>query len=146
MALHNTGLASVAYLYCNFHDKDKQSHRSLLLSILLQLSAQLNLHCGILSKLFLAHDSGERRPSDRVLTNCLKEMFSLLGQGLIFIVIDALDECPNNSGMPTAREEVLEFIKDLACLGLANLHICVMSRPEIRDCHGSHQPTGFCHG
>ena len=33
--------------------------------------------------------------------------------------------------MPTARGEVLEFIKDLAGLGLANLHVCVTSRPEI---------------
>ena len=131
MGLHDAGLASVAYFYCDFRDEDKRSHRSLLLSILSQLSAQSNLCCGILSKLVSAHDSGERRPSDRALTNCLKEMFSLPGQGPIFIVIDALDECPDNSGMPTAREEVLEFIKDLACLGLGNLHICVTSRPEI---------------
>jgi len=131
MGLHDAGLASVAYFYCDFRDEDKRSHRSLLLSILSQLSAQSNLRCGILSKLVSAHDSGERRPSDRALTNCLKEMFSLPGQGPIFIVIDALDECPDNSGMPTAREEVLEFIKDLACLGLGNLHICVTSRPEI---------------
>jgi hypothetical protein len=58
-------------------------------------------------------------------------MLSLPAQGPIYIIIDALDECPDNSGMPTAREEVLEFIKDLASLGLANLHVCVTSRPEI---------------
>jgi len=58
-------------------------------------------------------------------------MLSLPAQGPIYIVIDALDECPDNSGMPTAREEVLEFIKDLAGLGLANLHVRVTSRPEI---------------
>ena len=131
MGLHDARLASVAYFYCDFRDEDKRSHRSLLLSILSQLSAQSNLRCGILSKLFSAHDSGEREPSDRALTNCLKEMLSLPGQGPIFIVIDALDECPDNSGMPTAREEVLEFIKDLAGLGLGNLHVCVTSRPEI---------------
>jgi len=131
MGLHDAGLASVAYFYCDFRDEDKRSHRSLLLSILSQLSAQSNLRCGILSKLYSAHDSGERKPSDRALTNCLKEMLSLPAQGPIFIIIDALDECPDNSGMPTAREEVLEFIKDLAGLGLANLHVCVTSRPEI---------------
>lgn len=131
MGLHNAGLASVAYFYCDFRDKDKRSRRSLLRSILSQMSAQSNLRCGILSKLFSAHDSGERKPSDRALTNCLKEMLSLPAQGPIYIIIDALDECPDNSGMPTAREEVLEFIKDLASLGLANLHVCVTSRPEI---------------
>lgn len=131
MGLHDAGLASVAYFYCDFRDEDKRGHRNLLLSILSQLSAQSNLRCGILSKLFLAHDSGERKPSDLALTNCLKEMLSLPAQGPIYIVVDALDECPDNSGMPTAREEVLEFIKNLACLGLANLHVCVTSRPEI---------------
>jgi hypothetical protein len=33
--------------------------------------------------------------------------------------------------MPTAREEVLALVKDLVCLHLPNLHICVTSRPEI---------------
>jgi hypothetical protein len=131
MGLHDAGLASVAYFYCDFRDEDKRSRRSILLSILSQLSAQSNLRCGVLSKLFLAHDGGERKPSDRALTICLKEMLALPAQSPIYIVIDALDECPDNSGMPTAREEVLEFVKDLAGLGLANLHVCVTSRPEI---------------
>ena len=131
MGLHDAGLASVAYFYCDFRDEDKRSRRSLLLSILSQMSAQSNLRCGILSKIFSAHDNGERKPSDRALTNCLKEMLSLPAQGPIYIIIDALDECPDNSGMPTAREEVLEFIEDLASLGLADLHVCVTSRPEI---------------
>ena len=43
MGLHDAGLASVAYFYCDFRDEDKRSHRSLLLSILSQLSAQSNL-------------------------------------------------------------------------------------------------------
>jgi len=53
--------------------------------------------------------------------------------------MDALDECPNNTGMPTAREEVLALVKDLVCLRLPNLHICVTSRPEI-DIQATFQP------
>jgi hypothetical protein len=45
--------------------------------------------------------------------------------------VDALDECPNNSGLPTPREEVLDLIDNLVGLCLPNLHICVTSRPEI---------------
>lgn len=131
MSLHDAGLSSVAYFYCDFRDKDKRSRRDLLLSILSQLSAQSNLCCGILSHLFSAHDGGERKPSDHALTNCLKEMLSLPAQGPIYLIIDALDECPDNSGMPTAREEVLELVRDLAGLDLPNLHVCVTSRPEI---------------
>ena len=58
------------------------------------------------------------------------------GQAPVYIVIDALDECPNTFGMPTPREEVLEFVEGLVDLRLANIHICITSRPEadIRDC------------
>jgi len=58
-------------------------------------------------------------------------MLSLPGQGQIYIVVDALDECPNVSGTPSAREEVLGLIKELVDMKLPNVHICVASRPEI---------------
>jgi len=55
----------------------------------------------------------------------------LEGQGPIYIIIDALDECPDISGTPSAREEVLELVDDLVNLNLPNVHLCVASRPEI---------------
>jgi hypothetical protein len=58
-------------------------------------------------------------------------MVSLLGQGQIYIIVDALDECLNSTGMPSAREEVLEFVKVVVNLKLSNVHLCVASRPEM---------------
>jgi hypothetical protein len=58
-------------------------------------------------------------------------MLSQPGQGPIYIIVDALDECPNYSGTPSARGKVLELIKELAGLELPNVHLCVASRPEI---------------
>jgi hypothetical protein len=58
-------------------------------------------------------------------------MLSLPDQGPIYLIVDALDECPNNSGMPTPREEVLDLVKNLVNMRVPNLHICVTSRPEI---------------
>jgi hypothetical protein len=58
-------------------------------------------------------------------------MLSLPRQGQIYIIVDALDECPDVSGTPSAREEVLELVEELACLNLPNLHLCVAGRPEI---------------
>jgi len=49
----------------------------------------------------------------------------------MYIIVDAIDECPNISGMPTAREEVLVFLADFVGLELPNVHICVSSRAEI---------------
>jgi hypothetical protein len=62
---------------------------------------------------------------------CLKDMLSLPTQDSVYLIIDALDECPNNSGMPSSREEVLDLVQDLADLHLPSVHICVTSRPEI---------------
>jgi hypothetical protein len=58
-------------------------------------------------------------------------MVSLEAQPPIYIILDALDECPLTSTVPPSpREEVLEFLNELVALHLPNLHICVTSRPE----------------
>jgi len=44
--------------------------------------------------------------------------------------MDALDECPIDTGTPSAREEVLDLVEDLVQSGHSNLFICVTSRPE----------------
>ena len=131
MALRETGSACLAYFYCDFRDEEKQSCRHLVLSILSQLATQSDLCCDILSRLHLTHDDGGRKPSDGALIQCLKELLSLHTQGPIYLIIDALDECPNHTGMPTSREEVLDLIQDLVDPRLPNLHLCVTSRPEI---------------
>jgi hypothetical protein len=144
MTLRETGSACLAYFYCDFRDEEKQSCRHLVLSILSQLAAQSDLCCDILSCLHLAHDDGGRKPGDGALIQCLKEMLLLPTRGPIYLIIDALDECPNNSGLPTAREEVLDLIQDLVDLHLPNVHICVTSRPEIDIRTTLQSLTSFC--
>jgi hypothetical protein len=58
-------------------------------------------------------------------------MLSLPGQAPIYIIVDALDECPNFPGRPSAREKVLELIEELVNLKLPNVHLCAASRPEM---------------
>jgi hypothetical protein len=133
MALSEAGLANLAYFYCDFRDEDKQSHRNLLLSILSQLSAQSNLCFNTLSRIYTEHSEGTRKPSDVTLIDCLEETLSHPSQQpfKFYLIVDALDECPDNSGMPSLREQVLDLIKHLVELSLPNLHICVTSHPEI---------------
>ena len=61
----------------------------------------------------------------------MKDMLRQPGQGPIYVIVDALNECSNSSGTPSARGKVLELIKELVGLELPNLHLCVASRPEI---------------
>ena len=52
-------------------------------------------------------------------------------QAPIYLIFDALDECPNTTGMPSARDNVLAVVEKLVKLNLPNLRLCITSRPEI---------------
>jgi len=58
-------------------------------------------------------------------------MFCLPDRRPIYLILDALDECPDTSGIPSPRELVLQLVEELVELRLPNLHICVTSRPEV---------------
>jgi len=130
MTLRDAGMATMTYFYFDFRDVDKQKLSNLLPSLLVQLSARSDACCDKLSQLYSAHDRGVQKPSDHAMAECLKQMLALEGQGPTYIILDALDECPVTSGMPSPREEVLELLEDLVGLHLPDLHICVTSRPE----------------
>ncbi|KAI9433551.1 hypothetical protein H4582DRAFT_987135, partial [Lactarius indigo] len=127
----NSGFASMAYFYFDFKDTGKQDSRTLLSSLLIQLSDQSDVYCDILHALYSAHRRGSVQPSDDALTQCLKTMLVALGQTPIYLILDAVDECVNTSGMPSPREKVLRLVEGLVELKLSNLHLCITSRPEI---------------
>ena len=125
------GQASIAYFYFDFRDINKQSLNHLVPSLLSQLSASSDARCDILLRLYSDHERGNKQPSDIVLAECLKQIITLPSQRQIYLIMDAVDECPNSSGIPTPRERVLRLIQELLELRLSHLHICVTSRPEI---------------
>jgi hypothetical protein len=130
-AMCKAGNASMAYFYFDFRDSNKQGLRDLVPSLLTQLSARSGPCCDILSSLYLAHDKGKTQPSDSTLAECLKQMLTLPDQPPTYLIIDALDESPDNCGIPSPRERVLQLVKELVELRHSNIHICVTSRPEI---------------
>jgi len=129
--LRRAGLAMMAYYYFDFRDVKKQDRDGLLTSLLSQLSAQSDTCYEVLSQLYSDNDGGGRKPTSSSLARCIKEMLESLGQGSFYIIIDALDECPDISGVRSAREKVLDLIDELVNLNLPNVRICVASRPEI---------------
>ena len=128
--MRDAGKASLAYFYFDFRDVDKQKLHNLLPSFLIQLSAWSDPYCDILSRLYLAHGRGAQKPGDREMVQCLKEMLTLEAPGPTYVIMDALDECPITSTIPSPREDVLGLVDELVSLHLPNLHICVTSRPE----------------
>ncbi len=121
----------MAYFFFDFRDKAKQSTRALLTSILVQLSDQSDSFCDVLLSLYTAYHHGSQQPSDSVLTQCLRDILEVTGQVPTYIIVDALDECPDISGTQSSRERVLDLVEGLVELGLPNLHLCITSRPEV---------------
>ena len=129
--LRRAGLAMVAYYYFDFRDIKKQDRDGLLTSLLSQLSAQSGTCYEVFSRLYSDNDNGGRKPTSRSLAQCMKDILGSPGQGTIYLIIDALDECPDTFGVQSVREKVLDLIDELVNLNLPNVHTCVASRPEI---------------
>ena len=121
----------MAYYYFDFRDVKKQDCYGLLSSLVSQLSARSEFCCNVLSELYSDNNRGMEKPEVGALKKCLADMLSLPGQGPIYIIVDALDECPNFPGTPSARDNVLKVVKEIVNLKLPNSNICVASRPEM---------------
>jgi len=128
--MREAGSALMAYYYFDFKDPLKRDVHGLLKSLLLQLGDGCDRCWDVLHHLYTKCRNGFEQPSDAALAGCLKEMLELPGQLPIFLIVDALDECPNTTGSPSAREEVLNFVEGLVESNHSNVFICVTSRPE----------------
>jgi hypothetical protein len=128
--MQKAGLASLAFFYCDFREDQKKDLRGLLSSLLVQLCHQSDSYSDILFKFFSEHDEGSQYTSDDELAGCLKNLLKLPGNAPVYLIVDALDECPNTSAVPSPRARVLNLIEELIKSQFPNLRICVTSRPE----------------
>jgi hypothetical protein len=78
----------------------------------------------------LNHSNGSRQPSDDALVGCLKEILKFPGQAPVYLIMDALDECPMTSSLPSPRDKVLMVAEKLIDSQFPNTRICITSRPE----------------
>ena len=133
--MQKAGLASLGFFYCDFREDQKKDLHGLLSSLLVQLCHQSDTYCDILFKFYSEHDEGSKHPSDDELARCLTDLLKLPGHAPVYLIVDALDECPNTSAIRSPRFKVLNLIEELIKSQLPNLRICVTSRPEtdIKD-------------
>ena len=128
--MRKSGLASLAMFYYDFREDEKKDFRGLLSSILFQLCDQSDSYYDILASFYSTHRDGAQSPGDDELVRCLKDVLSLPGQAPVYLIIDALDECPNISALSPPRLEVLTLLENLVDSQLPNLRMCITSRPE----------------
>jgi hypothetical protein len=137
------GLASsLAIFYYDFREDTKKHLSGLLSSVLFQLCHQSDSY-DILSAFYSTHLNGVKIPGDDKLVQCLIDLLKRPGERTVFLVIDALDECPSTFSPSSPREKLLSFLKDLVEAQLPNLRICVTSRPEV-DIKAILEPLAFC--
>jgi len=127
----NAGSAHQAFFFFDFNDVAKQDARALLSSVIIQLSNQSNSFYDILLRFYSTHDRGTQQPGINALLQCLADILRASGDVPIYLIIDAVDECPNTTGMPSARDHVLSLVEKLVKLNLPSLHLCITGRPEI---------------
>jgi hypothetical protein len=120
----------IAYYYFNYNDTSKHDLRGLLSSLLMQLCEDHLPSWDVLYKLYTACRDGLEQPTEIALAGCLEGMLELPEQVPIYIIVDALDECPHTTGSPSHRQTVLEFVRDLVGRSHSSLHICITSRLE----------------
>jgi hypothetical protein len=128
-AMRRAGLMSLAFFYFDFREDEKRSLRGLVSSLLVQL-CQSDSYCYMLFRFYSEHAMGPHPPSDDALVECLKNLLKEPGLAPVYLIMDALDECPLSSATPSPREKVTMLIEELVNLHIPNLHVCVTSRPD----------------
>ena len=140
--MQKSGLALLAIFYYDFREDRKRHVSGLLSSVLFQLCNQSDSYHDILSAFYSAHYNGGESPSDDELVQCFMDLLKHPEPRPVYLIIDALDECPSTSSLSSPREKLLSFLEDLVEAQLPNLRICVTSRPEV-DIRAILDPLAF---
>lgn len=120
---------AVAYFYFDFNTATKQQVSTCFSSLVGQLCAQVRILPPLVRQVHSRCTKGNHQPS-------LLELIQMLASFMddfdnLFIVIDALDECPKHG----ERGELLDAISDIKSRSIDNLHFLVTSRrePDIEE-------------
>lgn len=123
--------AHLAYFFFDFKDNGKQDTCAFLSSVIVQLSSQSVSLCNTFLDFYSAHRRGSHQPSESALIQCFEKMLKAPRKVPLYLVVDALDECPDSSGVHSSRERVLGLVERLIELHLPNLRLCITSRPKV---------------
>ena len=129
--MKKSGLVSLAIFYYDFREDRKKDVSGFLSSVLFQLCDLSDSYYDILSDLYSTHYNGGQSPADDKLFEYLIKILKCPGARPVYLIIDAVDECPTSSSLLSPREKLLSFLEDLVEAQLPNLRICATSRPEV---------------
>jgi len=123
-AYHQDPHTALAYFYFRFDDTNKQTTDGLIRSLLKQLCAQApNIPISV-KELRRFLDVGHQ-PDTENLENALYDTIQCFEN--VYIILDALDECPL---IANERDRLLDFLVRIGDRMLHNLHLLYTSRKE----------------
>jgi hypothetical protein len=131
--INKTEPGHYGFFFFDFKDPGKNNARSLLSSLIVQLSDQSNDLFDVLLGLNSSHRNHSHSPSVDALTQCLEDMLRVPQEVPVYLIVDALDEClftDERNEQSSPRRQVLTLVEKFVKLDLPNLRICVTSRPE----------------
>ena len=117
---------AVAYYYFDFNNNEKQKVSNFLSSLIAQLCAQKTELPERARKLYHDCHEGYQKPTITFLAETLRNVLQEFTDA--YIVVDALDECPERD---EEREELLRIINRIQSWSLRNLHLLATSRQEF---------------
>jgi len=118
----------IAYLYCNFRQRDEQNAEHLLASLLKQLSQEQHSLPNSVKTLYDHHKKKQARPLFDEISRTLQSVAVMYSR--VFIVIDALDECQASHG---CRAKFLSETFSLQAKCAANVFATSRFIPEITE-------------
>jgi Cdc6-like AAA superfamily ATPase len=118
----------IAYLYCDFRQRDYQKTQDLLAGLLKQLSQCRSCLPKKVELLYKKHKDRKTRPSQHEISEALRSVISMYSRA--FIVIDAIDECQEAGGI---RAGFLKEIFNLHASCKVNLFATSRFIPDIME-------------
>jgi hypothetical protein len=110
---------AILCIYCNYKEHIEQSVSNLVASLLKQIVQDRRTTPDGISSLHRLCEKQYRRPTLEELTKALKSETTTFSR--VFIVVDALDECPDDGG---TRANLLQALRSLS----GNINLMVTSR------------------
>ncbi|RFU79488.1 nucleoside phosphorylase domain-containing [Trichoderma arundinaceum] len=116
----------IAYIYCNFQQKEEQKARNMLLSLLRQVAAHPAHFSDSVRSLYDTYKNKRIAPSMEDISRALLSISRTYSR--VFFIVDALDECHETDGN---RRQFLSEIFNLQKKAALNLLMTSRSIPDI---------------
>ena len=123
-----TSKIGLAYLFCNYKEQESQTIALFLGAILQQIAYRQDLVAEPVAQLYENHTKSKTRPSSKEVYSTIESVLDTCAT--TYIIVDALDECPNKDG---TRTKLLKLLRRLQSQSDVRLMVTSRFVPDIES-------------